>query len=52
MNYKKKAFFQTQIFRLAYDDYITKYEKYNIPENYSLLEVINLVKKWMDNVPE
>lgn len=49
---QKKGFFHIQIFRLAYDDYITKYEKYNMPENYSLLEVINLVKKWMDNVPD
>ena len=48
----KKALIQTQIFKWAYDDYINKYENYNIPENICLLEVINLVKKWMDNVPD
>lgn len=48
---QKKAFLQTQIFKLVYDDYISKYKKYKIPENINLLKIKNLVSKWMDNVP-
>ena len=46
----KKAFVQTQIFRLAYDDYIQKYKKYTPPQNINLEEIKNLLKNWMYNV--
>ena len=49
---QKKAFVQTQIFNLSYEDYIKKYENYNVPENINILEIKNLVNTWMNNVPD
>ena len=48
---EKKAFIQIQIFKLAYEDYVKKYHYYNIPENLNFMEIINLIKKWMDYIP-
>ena len=48
---QKKAFVQTQIFNLAYEDYINNYGKYDIPENINILQINNLLNKWMLNVP-
>ena len=49
---RKKAFIQTQIFKLAYDDYINKYKYYTKPENIKINEIINYLNFWMYNVPE
>jgi hypothetical protein len=48
---RKKAFLQTQIFRLAYEDYIRKYNSYDVPENIDIEEIKNLLKIWIQNVP-
>ena len=48
---QKKAFLQTQIFDLAYKDYIKKYVAYNTPENINIIEIINLLKNWESYVP-
>jgi len=48
---QKKAFLQTQIFRLAYEDYIRKYNSYDVPENIDIEEIKNLLKIWIQNVP-
>ena len=49
---QKKAFLQTQIFRLAYEDYIRKYESYDVPEDINIEEIKNLIKIWIENVPK
>lgn len=49
---KKKALAQTQIFRLAYDDYITKYKKYDPPQDLKLAEIKELLEKWKSKVDE
>ena len=49
---QKKAFLQTQIFKLAYEDYIRKYESYDVPENINIEEIKNLIKIWIENVPK
>ena len=49
---QKKAFVQTKIFNLAFEDYIKKYKYYNAPENITLSEIANLVNNWMSVVPE
>ena len=49
---QKKAFVQTQIFNLAHEDYVRKYENYNVPENINILDIKNLVNSWMNCVPE
>ena len=43
----KKAFVQTQIFKLAYDDYIKKYHKYTPPQNLDLGKIKSYLKEWM-----
>jgi hypothetical protein len=48
---QKKAFLQTQIFKLAYEEYIRNYGKYDIPENINIEEIKSLLKKWVENVP-
>ena len=48
----KKAFVQTQIFKLAYDDYIRKYKKYTPPQNIDLREIKKLLNIWMGNVTD
>ena len=48
---QKKAFLQTQIFKLAYEDYVRNYGKYDIPENINIEEIKTLLKKWVENVP-
>ena len=49
---RKKAFLQTTIFKFAYEDYIKKYEKYDIPEAINVLEIIELINTWMNNVED
>jgi hypothetical protein len=49
---QKKAFVQTKIFSLAYEDYIKKHNYYNAPENISLSEIAIIVNKWMYAVPK
>ena len=49
---QKKAFLQTQIFRLAYEDYIRKYKNYDVPENIDIMTIKNLLATWMHNVPK
>ena len=49
---QKKAFVQTQIFNLAYEDYVKKYEKYDVPENISILEIKNVLNNWIQFVPD
>ena len=49
---QKKAFLQTQIFRLAYEDYIRKYKNYDFPENIDIMTIKNLLAAWMHNVPK
>lgn len=44
---QKKAFVQTQIFRLAYDDYINRYKKYDPPQELKLTDIKKLLEKWM-----
>ena len=44
---QKKAFVQTQIFNLAYEDYVKKYNYYNAPENINILDIITILKKWI-----
>lgn len=46
----KKAFVQTQIFKLAYDDYIKKYHKYTPPQNLDLGKIKIYLKDWMSHV--
>ena len=43
----KKAFVQTQIFKLAYDDYIKKYHNYTPPQNLDLGKIKSYLKEWM-----
>jgi hypothetical protein len=49
---QKKAFLQTQIFRLAYEDYIRKYNSYDVPENIDILTIKNLLVTWMYYLPK
>ena len=49
---QKKAFVQTQIFNLAYENYRKKYKSYTVPENIDILTIINLLKTWMYYVPQ
>ena len=49
---KKKAFVQTQLFKLSYDDYIKNYSKYDPPNNINLQEIKSLLGKWMYYVDE
>lgn len=49
---QKKAFVQTQLFKLSYDDYIKSYKKYDPPNNINLNKIQNLLKKWMSYVDE
>jgi len=48
----KKAFVQTQIFKLAYDDYIKKYHKYTPPQNIDLELIKKLLNFWMNEISE
>ena len=48
----KKAFVQTQIFKLAYDDYIKNYQKYIPPQNIDLELIKKLLNFWMNEVSE
>ena len=47
---QKKAFLQTQIFKLAYEDYIKKYRNYTIPENIAIANIKQLIVNWMHYV--
>ena len=49
---QKKAFVQTQIFKLAYEDYIRKYGAYDIPSNINIEYIKNLINLWFQNVSE
>ena len=49
---QKKAFLQTQIFKLAYEDYVRNYGKYDIPENIDIKNITNYVVIWMHHVPK
>jgi len=49
---QKKAFVQTQIFNLAYEDYVKKYNYYKPPENIEILDIVNILKKWMLHIPK
>jgi hypothetical protein len=49
---QKKAFLQTQIFKLSYEDYIRKYHNYTVPENIDIKTISNYVVTWMYNVPK
>ena len=49
---QKKAFVQTQIFNLAYEDYVKKYNYYNAPENINILDIITILKKWILHIPK
>ena len=49
---QKKAFLQTQIFKLAYEDYIRKYGAYDIPSNINIEYIKNLINLWFQNVSE
>ena len=48
---QKKAFLQTQIFKLAYEDYIRNYGKYDVPENINIEEIKSLLRKWVEKIP-
>ena len=48
----KKAFVQTQIFKLAYDDYIKNYQRYTPPQNINLELIKKLLNFWMSEVSE
>ena len=47
---KKKAFIQTQIFQLSYDDYIKNYKKYEPPNNIKIEALNELLINWMNHV--
>jgi hypothetical protein len=49
---QKKAFLQTQIFKLAYEDYIRKYHNYTVPENIDIKTISNYIVNWMYYVPK
>ena len=49
---QKKAFLQTQIFKLAYEDYVKKYHSYTVPENINIANIRQLVTNWLHNVPK
>ena len=49
---QKKAFIQIQIFKLAYEDYISKYKYYITPENIGITDIKTLINKWMQHVPK
>lgn len=49
---QKKAFIQTHIFKLAYEDYVKNYKEYTLPENIDKNEIINHLTNWMDNVSD
>ena len=48
---QKKAFLQTQIFKLAYEDYVRNYGKYDVPENINIEEIKSLLRKWVEKIP-
>ena len=48
---KTKAFIQTQIFKLAYEDYVKNYKQYNVPENINISDIKKLLILWIQNVP-
>ena len=52
MELQKKAFLQTQIFKLAYEDYVKKYHYYTVPENIDIPSIKNLVINWLHYVPK
>lgn len=47
---EKKALIQIQIFKLAYEDYVNKYNFYNVPENINIGEIISLIKQWKNYI--
>jgi len=49
---QKKAFIQTHIFNLSYEDYVKNYKKYDVPENMKISEIIKLLNEWKSNVPK
>ena len=49
---QKKAFLQTQIFKLAYEDYVKKYHSYTVPENINIANIKQLVTNWLHYVPK
>ena len=49
---QKKAFIQTHIFNLSYEDYVKNYKKYDVPENMKISEIIKLLNEWKLNVPK
>ena len=48
---QKKAFVQTQIFKLSYEDYIRKYGAYDVPVNIDILTIQNYLAIWIYHVP-
>ena len=48
---QKKAFLQTQIFKLAYEDYVKKYHNYTDPENINIANIKELIINWMNYLP-
>ena len=48
----KKAFIQTQIFQLSYEDYVKNYKQYDPPDNINLKVINELLTKWMNNVKD
>ena len=47
---KKKAFIQTQIFQLSYDDYIKNYKKYEPPNNINIKILNDMLINWMNHI--
>ena len=48
---QKKAFVQTQIFKLAYEDYIRKYGAYDVPVNIDTSTIQKYLVIWIYHVP-
>ena len=49
---KLQLMFEIEVFRLSYEDFINKYEKYNFPENLSKEEILKNLNEWKNYVKD
>ena len=49
---KLQLMFEIEVFRLSYEDFINKYEKYNFPENLTKEEILKNLNEWKNYVKD